>query len=423
MRFCHQLGLCTVLVWLACAALGQTPVNSQKVGKAKQVGAWPGSNGAGEDKRTELSGHRTVRGAKLSSRPCPIPVRYVYGEDRDWIRQPYRLGVVLIDMRDTKHAPAHTASWAEQMLFARDQYHVTPGGEASFGSVADWLDAQSLGRFRFTGRVFDWVTVDLAFAEIEALSHKEGRERFLQAAMAEVRARDGQQCLEDFDGLFFMHAGPIGKNILWSHRADIDGRRYITTFEMDRINVICHEFGHVLGLPDLYAKKGLRETFGPWCAMASGYRGKYPGSFCVWSKARIGWSRPTVIDAARQQKLVLRPIQEHPDDALLIPLNRKDGIGAEFLMLENRAAKGNDAERQAGLLIWRVTRDPDSNGFPSFTLTLPGPDDGATDQQRDRIVAWPGAKADRFVAKSELTAVLSHIRREGELVFFEVGPK
>ena len=92
-------------------------------------------------------------------------------------------------------------------------------------------------------------------------------------------------------------------------------------------------------------------------------------------------------------------------------------------MLENRAAKGNDADRQAGLLIWRITRGPDSEGFPQFTLTLPGPDDSAAAQQRDRIVAWPWAKADRFMAKSELTAVLSHIRREGELVFFEVGPK
>jgi len=87
------------------------------------------------------------------------------------------------------------------------------------------------------------------------------------------------------------------------------------------------------------------------------------------------------------------------------------------------AAKGNDAERQAGLLIWRITRGPDGEGFPNFALMLPGPDDSATAQQRDRIVAWPGAKADRFMAKSELTAVLSRIRREGDMVFFEVGPK
>jgi len=60
-------------------------------------------------------------------------------------------------------------------------------------------------------------------------------------------------------------------------------------------------------LPDFYGKQGLRETFGPWCAMASGYRGKYPGSFCVWPKARIDWSRPTVIDATRQHPVAARP--------------------------------------------------------------------------------------------------------------------
>lgn len=51
------------------------------------------------------------------------------------------------------------------------------------------------------------------------------------------------------------------------------------------------------------------------------------------------------------------------------------------------------------------------------------PDDRAEANQRERIVAWPGANADRFVARSELTAVLSHIRREGERVSFEVRPK
>lgn len=387
------------------------------------LGAGPGPGGAAEAPPTEILGHRTVQGAEVASRPSPIPVRYIRGQDRDWIRQPYRLGVVLIEMGDTKHAAAHTASMVEQMLFSREQYRVTPGGENSFGSVADWLGAQSSGRFRFTGKVFDWVTVDLPFAAIEGMSHKEGVERFLRAAMGKVRARDGESCLEGFDGLYFMHAGPIGKGILWSHRADIDGRSYITTFALEKINVVCHEFGHTLGLPDLYGKKGQRESFGPWCAMAGGYHGPCPGSFCAWSKARIGWCRPTVIDAARPQKLVLRPIQDHPDDVLVIPLNRKDGIGAEFLMLENRAAKGCDVGRQAGLLIWRITRGPDHSGFPHFTLTLPGPDDPAATHPRDRIVAWPGEKDDRFTAASEPPVVLSHIRRQGELVLFDVGSK
>lgn len=87
-----------------------------------------------------------------------------------------------------------------------------------------------------------------------------------------------------------------------------------------------------------------------------------------------------------------------------------------------RAAKSCDAGRQAGLLIWHVSRGSDREGFPNFTLTLPGPEDRAAIGQRDRIVARPAGGSDRLMAKSELTAVPSHIRREGDWVFFELGP-
>ncbi|OGF04829.1 MAG: hypothetical protein A2509_07900 [Candidatus Edwardsbacteria bacterium RIFOXYD12_FULL_50_11] len=65
--------------------------------------------------------------------------------------------------------------------------------------------------------------------------------------------------------------------------------------------VFCHEFGHALGLPDLYdtgtgtiAGEGL----GQWACMASGSWGgdgshaATPTSLCVWSKKFLGWIAP-----------------------------------------------------------------------------------------------------------------------------------
>lgn len=380
----------------------------------------------------EIAGHRTVSGAQASARPQPIPVRHVYGAERDWVRQPYRLAVVLVEFSDTKHAEAHTAAFYDQLLFSRGQYHKTPGGEVSFGSVADWYRTQSQDRFELSGKVFEWVTVDETFEAIHQLKMKEARERYLQVALAKVRAQEGAEVFAAFDGYLFIHVGPItgpAGNIFWSHRADVDGKRYITSGEIERIGVFCHEFGHVLGLPDFYAKKGVREGFGPWCAMASGYRGMYPKSFGVWSKTRLGWCRPTVVDAGTAQKLVLRPIQTNPDDAFVIPLNGTDGVGAEFLLLENRTASGNDAEGQAGLFIWKIRRKPDVNGMPAFELTLPGPADAPNADPQTRRVAWPAGEAQDFMVAAEgagaatWPAAIRNMRKEGELVFFEVGPK
>jgi hypothetical protein len=182
----------------------------------------------------------------------------------------------------------------------------------------------------------------------------------------------------------------------------------------------------MLGLPDFYAKKGERESFGPWCAMADGYRGMYPKSFCVWSKTHLGWCQPTVVDAATPQKLVLRPIQSNPNDAFIIPLNATDGVGAEFLLLENRAASGNDTEGQAGLFIWRIKRQPDANKLHVFAQTLPGPADEPNADQKKRRVAWPAGDVREFVVPPEaenFPAAIRNIRMNGDLVLFDLGPK
>mgnify|MGYP002628513276 CR=1 FL=1 len=73
--------------------------------------------------------------------------------------------------------------------------------------------------------------------------------------------------------------GAIG-NILWPHKGfySYKGKR-ITYFicpeggeKMFSISVIAHEFGHMLGLPDLYARPEVpdMEGLGRWCSMSNG---------------------------------------------------------------------------------------------------------------------------------------------------------
>jgi hypothetical protein len=123
---------------------------------------------------------------------------------------------------------------------------------------------------------------------------------------------------------------------------------------MTNISVICHEFGHMLGLPDLYARPENpgSEGLGVWCRMSNQSGNGRPQHMCAWCKEQLGWLKPTVIDPTIKQQLILSPIENSPRECFKV-LVRKDG--SEYLLLENRRRIGHDASLPAeGLLIWRV---------------------------------------------------------------------
>ena len=79
-----------------------------------------------------------------------------------------------------------------------------------------------------------------------------------------------------------------------------------TTTEMIGAGVFCHEFGHALGLPDLYDTGGYSisgQGLGYWSLMAAGSWGgngttnATPVSLDIWAKRFLGWISPTNITA------------------------------------------------------------------------------------------------------------------------------
>src|SRR5262249_59706875 len=64
--------------------------------------------------------------------------------------------------------------------------------------------------------------------------------------------------------------------------------------------VLCHEFGHLLGLPELYAPGGAKhEGIGVWGLMGQGTwlgRGDQPPHPEAWAKAHLGWVDVETID-------------------------------------------------------------------------------------------------------------------------------
>ena len=282
-------------------------------------------------------------------------------------RDTYKLAIVGIEYSDVKHNDKITGKNWEESLFSTKTYKETSvTGNRVFGSMNDYYQEQSFNKLRVEGKAFDFVTVSKKRADYAAANTGPGKTALLTEALDKLVARDGKVCLNNFDGVFFVYAGDrVQTNrggIYWPHRSRVthNGKsiNYFIVQEggakMCDISVICHEFGHLLGLPDLYARPENpgSEGVGVWCAMSNQAPLGKPQHFSAWSKEQLGWITPTVIDPTVKQKLILSPIEDSPKECFKV-LVRPDA--SEYYLLENRRKKGFDASLPAeGLLIWRV---------------------------------------------------------------------
>jgi M6 family metalloprotease-like protein len=281
-------------------------------------------------------------------------------------RQPvYRLAVVCVEYPDVKHNPKIASKDWETALFSKGAYKdKSVTGQQVYGSLNDYYQELSCGAFHVEGKVFDYVEVGRKRAEYGTDSN---RTALLGEALDKLYSRDGKEVLKGFDGVFFLYAGdrvPTSRGSLyWPHRASFNhqGKRWSYFIcpeggeRMGNTSVICHEFGHMLGLPDLYTRPEAPEFegVGVWCAMANQAGNGRPQHFSAWCKEQLGWITPTVIDPTMRQKLILNPVEGSSKECFKVLL-RPDG--SEYLLLENRTQKGFDASLPGeGLLIWYVS--------------------------------------------------------------------
>ncbi len=289
-----------------------------------------------------------------------------------WRKPSYRLAIIGVEYPDLKHnAKIADADWEASMFSVGGYRDTSATGQKVWGSMADYYREVSHGKFAVEGSFLGWHEVAKKRLEYSSGSGTSTREKsaLLVEAMDKVIAKSGKDGFKGYDGVFFIYAGARVETtrggLYWPHRASVThlGKRwpYFIVQEggpkMNDISVFCHEFGHMLGLPDLYARPEMpgMEGVGPWCAMSQQNGGGRPQHFSVWSKDQLGWVTPKVIDPRVKQRIVLSPIEDAPGECLKIPV-RPDGT--EYFLLENRRKKGFDADLPAeGLLIWRVLPD------------------------------------------------------------------
>ncbi len=196
------------------------------------------------------------------------------------------------------------------------------------------------------------------------------------------------------EGIFVVHAGAGAEQTsiydvlecstkdIWSqqHANFIDGHRvrYLVGPQLSAaspdglsaMGVWAHEFGHILGLPDLYADLG--NGVGCWDLMGHGIRscdygwsgsdpGTDPNEMSAWSRAELGWLYPREVTGNICNREV-KPLVTG-GEAFKVTPNAAESW--DYFLVEYRARLGFDSDLPGDLVcIWHV--DERSNGNPNL---------------------------------------------------------
>lgn len=295
-----------------------------------------------------------------------------------------RLLVVLMQFKDE---PATYTKQSFIDLLTQNGYSVNGGT----GSFREFFAANSFGQFDLDITVIGWYTSKrnrLEYGKTDAAGNANSsynnnvRELVAQAVdSAETMGidftdydnnKDGE-----LDGLVIFHSGlgaEQNKNgYIWSHRSSLWGgsartydgvnisnycinpsKRDFSGITQVRIGVVTHEFGHILGLPDLYDTDQGSEGAGNWCLMAGGpwmNSERTPCQLSSWSKSELGWITPTVIGKKGAYEL-----KNFTDSLVAYRINTSEPN--EYFLLENRQTKGWDRYIPGrGMVIWHINTD------------------------------------------------------------------
>lgn len=280
---------------------------------------------------------------------------------------------------------AHPPSAYDDLIFSH--------GVVSTGSMVEYYEEISYGAFSPAGTVTVWIEAPEPYSYYADGNYGMGGYPNNSQGLLEdcVELLDLVVDFSQFDnngdgyaeGIFLVHAGPGAEetgdpNDIWSHawyysvetNDGVSTGRYSIEPEelydgsLIPIGVFCHEYGHVLGMPDLYDTDGSSEGIGVYCLMAGGSWGALPGNperpihMCAEMKYRLGWLDPITLTAS-SPGLVLPPVESNP---VCYRINYPSEA-SEYFLLEYRAKVSYDSliRGDGGLAIWHI----DETGWQS----------------------------------------------------------
>ena len=267
-------------------------------------------------------------------------------------------------------------------------------GYSGSGSFKDFYLEISYGQFTPIATVSQWFTAPNNhnyYADSENNSSQRTRQ-LVRAIVdsAEAAGMDWAQFDNDGDGsvegLTIVHAGPGAEqgdlSNIWSHRWNLgnlavqyDGvlisdyciNPEIQSGNVTAIGVICHEFGHILGLPDLYDTDYSSSGAGKLALMASGSWGTagntpwYPSAMNAWSKLEMGWGNNVLLNTNLQNI----DIEQSFSNNTVYRINNQND-NTEYWLVENRQRRGTDINMHSpGLLFWHIDTEKTNGWSPN----------------------------------------------------------
>lgn len=333
--------------------------------------------------------------------------------------------VVLVNFQDAKFKINKPKEAFEQLFNSDTQADLGNGNRLNYGSVAKYFRDMSNGAFTPKFKVYGPVTVDQPETyyggKHENDNNDENPWQLVKDALKLVEGQVKEDDIKSFcsdgntiDCVYIVYAG-LGQNdggdgtTVWANCSTTGGatlggkkvRWYTMSGELSPVKikdstipvvnglgVICHEFSHSLGLPDMYPTETSayldNQEMEYWDLMDGGeytYNGFCPTAYTAFEKEQMGWHvdiKPLDSDAS----VTMTTSTEQGGTAYKIvnPQNDK-----EYLMLEYIQRKGwNTYLFGNGLLVYHVclpsetlyssTRLNNTPGYPGMAVV---PADGA----------------------------------------------
>lgn len=298
------------------------------------------------------------------TRPKPIILftgQAVY--DNSQYHQQHELGVIVIPVQFPDISAHASLNEVKQQMFGTTD------------SLASYYTQQSSGALTLTGDIApSWYTLseNMGYYGDNYEAHVD------QMITEAIRAADPQVDFSKYDRdgdgvvdeLLVVHAGEPDENgggngpEIWSHYYSIspitvDGVQiidYETVSEDSPTGIIAHEFGHSLGLPDLYdtvSDDGNSKGTAEWSIMGYGGYLNPPASFDPWSKKYLAFTTDTTY-----QQITSNGYYTVIQDTSSIGGVKYYAIpvsSTEEFLLENRHKENLlSGDSSGGVLIWHI---------------------------------------------------------------------
>lgn len=333
--------------------------------------------------------------------------------------------VVLVNFKDVKFKINNPKEAFEQLFNSDTQEDLGNGNYLNYGSVAKYFRDMSNGTFTPNFKVYDPVTLDKPETyyggKNEDNNKDENPRQLVKDALKLVEDQVTKDDIKSFcsdgktiDCVYIVYAG-LGQNdggngtTVWANCWTTDGatlggkevRWYTMSGELSPVKikdstipvvnglgVICHEFSHSLGLPDMYPTEKSayldNQEMEYWDLMDGGeytHAGFCPTAYTAFEKEQMGW-QVDIKTLDSDASVTMTKSTERGGKAYKIvnPQNDKEYLMLEYIQLEgwNQYLFGN------GLLVYHVclpsetlyssTRLNNAPGYPGMAVV---PADGA----------------------------------------------